>query len=259
MRAAACVAAVLLAPGCLAGGDDGPLPSPSPSLALPPLPLDVYRYSGTTCTEVGIFVDTRASNVRPYVPPQYQLVEANGRVTMVVAASKCASMDLGDNETGSALESDVGVFIEDPEGDPGPVFYQFWQIANRPTLSDQMARVGLKTGFAPESSLLTFSLTQTQIAQAHVPWNESEYRIEANAVPGPVPSVSQPFVWWHTSNDTTVRIEYTLSLRTEGAAYGTVYAETGTTLALLMGAAQVSGPGALQTFDLTAEARRIAP
>jgi hypothetical protein len=253
------VIAALLLSGCAGSsarppsthGSDGPAAA---KLA----PLDTFNYSGTGCTEISIEVDVPAVNVQPFVPAKFKPIVNNGKAHLLVAGAKCTKMTIGAAELNNVLESDVGVFIDDPEGGRAPVVYQFWLATNRQPLRENMSRVGMTTGWAATGTLYTFALFQSQNAEVYVPWQGNLYRIEGVGAMAPMPPATVPFVWWHSSDNSTVKVTYELALHTEGPLEGKVHTEPGTMMSKLLGANDATGAGLMHAFDLRTTTKRTA-
>jgi hypothetical protein len=247
------VTALLLA-GC-AQRSDGPGPNPTTPAPTLPEPLQQVEWTGTGCAELALSVPSDISNVRPFVPAQYTLLEVGGRALVMVGTSRCDSASVFGNATNNLVMSDVGVFIESPTGEAGSTFYYLWHASNRDMISSSMARVGQQAYAAPNSNFLTFGLVQTTIIESRIAAESMPYRSQGTAVPAPV-ATNLEATWFHTRENVTVRTDFTLALRTEGPASGNISATPGSDLSKLLGGAEARGDGVYWTFDLEVHSRR---
>lgn len=259
MRTAFLVVIILAIAGCMGKGDEAPAPT-DPSDAKQLLaPLDQLTWTGTSCGEVGLFIQVPTSNVRPFVPTQFTITEAQGQATVVVAFARCASAKVLENETNNLVMSDVAVYIEDPDGGPAPAFYQFWHASNRAATYENMSRVGLRTQAAPASNFLTFGLVQATLVESRIGAQDGEYYGEATSVPGSAQVPARSFRWWHASENGTMYTDFTPAFRSAGPATGNVTAEAGSDLAKIFGGTTIEGTGVYWTFELTVDSRRTTP
>lgn len=258
MRTAVLVVAIVAIAGCT--GKDGQEPNPTTSPAWPVLePLDTLSWSGTECAELGLFVEVPASNVRPFVPRQFTITEAQGRATVAVGFARCTSATVLDNKTNNLVMSDVAVYIDDPDGGPAPAFYQFWHASNRAATFENMSRVGLRTQQGPNSNFLTFGLVQATLVESRIASTEGEYHGQGTSVPGSAAIPARAFRWWHSSENGTMYTDFTLAFKSAGPARGNVTADAGSDLAKIFGGTNAEGTGVYWTFDLNVASRRTTP
>ena len=246
--------ALLTLAGCSGKGGPNPSPTTFPETVLEP--LDELTWHGVDCAELGLFIRAPAAGVRPFVHPDYTVVEAQGLATVAVGLARCLSATVLENVTNNLVMSDVGVFVEDPEGGSAPVFYQFWHASNRIATTENMSRVGLPTQEAPNSNFLTFGLVQATLIESRISSTEGPYSGAATGVPGSAAIPARSFRWWHTSENGTMYTDFTLTFKSAGPARGNVTAEAGSDLAKILGGTKVEGEGVYWTFDLGTNARR---
>lgn len=247
--------ALLTFAGCSGSGGTEPSPTTFPDVAVLE-PLDELTWRGVDCAELALLVRAPVAGVRPFVHPNFTIVEAQGQATVAVGMARCTSATVFDNVTNNLVMSDVGAYIEDPDGGPAPVFYQFWHASNRVGTTENMSRVGLPTQEAPNSNFLTFGLVQAVLVESRIASTEGPYYGTATSVPGSGPVPARSFRWWHAGENGTMYTDFTLAFKSAGPARGNVTATAGSDLAKILGGTNVEGEGLYWTFDLTTHARR---
>lgn len=258
MRTSVILIALLALAGCAGQNDGGPAPTSTPEV--PPLaPLDTLTWTGTDCAELGLFVQVPVANVRPFVPSDFTITQAQGQATVAVGFARCTSATVFENKTNNVVMSDVAVYIEDPDGGAAPAFYQIWHASNRAATYENMSRVGLRTQSAPHSNFLTFGLVQATLVESRIASTEGEYYGQATSVPGSASVPARSFRWWHASENSTMYTDFTLTFKSAGPARGNVSAEEGSDLAKIFGGTNIEGTGVYWTFDLGVTSRRTTP
>ena len=257
MRNAILVILILAIAGCSGQRDEDATPTDGNDALRTLEPLDSLTWTGTGCGELALFVEVPVANVRPFVPTQFTITEAQGQATVGVGFARCAMATVLDNDTNNIVMSDVGVYIEDPDGGAAPALYQVWHASNRGATYENMSRVGLRTQAAPNSNFLTFGLVQATLVESRIAAEEGEYYGEATSVPGSASVPPRSFRWWHASEENgTMYTDFTLAIQNLGAARGNITAEAGSDLAKIFGGTNIDGAGVYWTFDLTADSRR---
>ncbi len=257
MRSASILIVVVVLAGCFGSRGDAPSGPPASSDVPTLEPLSELDWSGTGCGEFALFVNRPVSAVRPYVDPRFEIFEAQGQAVVALAVARCADAVIGGEPTNNLVFSDIGVSIQDPEGGREPAYYYFWQATNRELHRENMTRLGLNAVDAPGSNYLTFGLLQATLVQSRIGWPNEAYHASGTGTPQAIASPPPPLVWWHGSENGTMKTDYTVTIQTIGPANGNFSLTPGSLFATIMGTTEVQGDGIMTTFTFAARSERV--
>lgn len=252
--ASALVLAALVSAGCLGlGADDGATSDPA---VVPPV---AFTMDGVNCRELLIQASVPVSVAREFVPANYSLLgEETGRAVAFGALKACDDLVLDGASAGAASTSDVGVFIEAPDGTDGFHYYQTWWHTDHAALRARLHAQGwlgeLVNGTVVDDARAGGVAGTVSF---EVPAADGAYAGEASVAGAPAPATNVATGWFDGPRG-TLKVVKELPATEFGGGQGTLTAAEGSPMAKLLGAASASGPAIWNVYDMTGRVEPVA-
>lgn len=218
-----------------------------------------YRFGGIS--EAVLRVSVPVENVRDIVPARYRLLdEATGVATVIAAFGSVEELSVECGEPSSAVVSEYGVMIDSPDGSPGRHAYYLWQLSDDRRLVNRMKMLGLPSFYAESTFEAVTDPSSVVSIEAATEWKRSPNQMSAVASePGSADPVALPGVrFWYDGPRGTVRVAYECpACQPRTTAVGSVSAESGSALDMMLGGTAQPGSGFFIRTDLEATAELL--
>lgn len=227
---------------------------PAPPPAVPPQPdlAAPFTMDGTGCKELLVIFSVPVEVARAFVPEAYALLgEDTGRAEAFAGLKVCDDLVLDGASVGPGSTSDVGVFIDAPDGTDGFHYYQTWWHTDHFALATRLVAQGWRAAWVPDDALedgrtqgLAGGVTFT------VPWIEGAYGGSATVAGPPVPAENVAKGWFDGLLG-TVTVAKVLSGTEIGGSLGEVTADEGTPMAQLADGTSANGVALFNVYSMT--------
>jgi hypothetical protein len=208
-----------------------------------------FRFAGSGCSSLTLFVPVEGRNARELLPEGFSLFcEASEKALLAFRVISFASLAFDGVRPNAAVMSEVALRIETPDGSDGAHFYVLSQASSNRELASGLRAAGTGCEFLGFMAFEDRDLGQGRSIEAGASWRGSVYSIHARTAEYLPAKDSMVSVSWWQGCRGPIRMSTVSSISSGALAFGEVLVGPGSDLSRLAGGEVASGAGHFMRF-----------